>query len=296
MAITTSILTGGSNNHPTTSEEANRFVTNFTTPGIIGAITNTAGVAPMTGNFGVNAAGTPDKTVTISTGDAVITTTPAGQASQNLQVRNSANIVRTLSDNVTGATRYDWVYLSADATLANNPNTAGDNVTTVVVNRSTSNTSDTVGAPAYSQLLAIVTLVNGFTSITNGTITDKRTQAGAAVPDGSITTAKLAAASVTPDKMSGVKLFGVGGALVGSGATTSTAFKVQSGTGVGTSGFQTITFPVAFPSGVMVVMSSNGDGGANTGQVYTKSTTLTGFDIACITAGSFRYNYLAIGW
>lgn len=196
MSIITSILTGGSNNHQTTSEEANRIITDFISPGVVGAITSTSGVAPMTGAFAVNAQGTPNKTTTVTLGNAYITATPAGQASQTLGVKMNANYTITHADNSSGSTVYDWVYLSIDATNANNPNSAADNVTSIVVNRSTSSATDTVGAPTYNQLIAKVTLVNSFTSVTNANIADVRTPAGAPIPDGSITDAKFSSSAV----------------------------------------------------------------------------------------------------
>lgn len=189
MSLVTSILTAGTNSHQTTAEEANRFLTNFVSPGFVGAITNTSGVAPMTGSFAVNAAATPNKTVIISTGDVVVTATPTGQASQNLNIRNTGSITTTIADNVSGATRYDWIYVVVDATNSNNPNTAGDNAASIIVNRSTSSSSDTAGAPAFNRVIAVVTISNGFTTITNGNIADRRTSAGAAVPDSGISVA-----------------------------------------------------------------------------------------------------------
>ena len=41
MALVTSIITGGSNNHTTSSEEANAYATDFVSQGIVGSFTNT---------------------------------------------------------------------------------------------------------------------------------------------------------------------------------------------------------------------------------------------------------------
>lgn len=191
MSIFTSILTAGTNSHPTTSEEANRFLTNFVTPGIVGAFTST------TGAFAVTAQGTPNKTLNVASGDAVVTATPNTQASQNLNVRSNATTVITIADNTSGATRYDWIYLAIDATKANNPAVDASDVASIVVNRSTSSAVDTVGAPAYRELLAIVTVANGFASLAAGTIADNRRAAGAAVGAGTISNSKLANKAVT---------------------------------------------------------------------------------------------------
>lgn len=196
MSISTSILTAGTNGHQTTSEEANRFVTNFVTPGIVGALTNTSGTSPSSGAFAVNAQGVPNKTVTVSVGDAVINATPSTQAAQNLMIRNNAAAALTIADNTSGSTRYDWVYLVVNPILANNPPTDGTGVTSIVVNRSTSVSVDTVGAPAYSEKLAVITVLNGFTSIVNTSIADLRRNASAAILPGTLTAAMYAAGSV----------------------------------------------------------------------------------------------------
>ena len=141
MALYASILNGGTNNHPTTSEEANAYATDFLTAGIVGSSTNTNSVAPMTGSFAVNAQGTPDMTVAVTSGLAYVTATPTGQSSRKLRVRLSANENVTISANSSGSTKYDWVYIKIDPTNANNPNLAGDNIVTLVTSRSTSSVS-----------------------------------------------------------------------------------------------------------------------------------------------------------
>jgi len=190
MALYVSALNGGSNNHPTTSEEANGYATDFVNEGIVGSYTNTNSVAPMTGAFAVNAQGTPDMTVAVTSGIAYVTATPSGQSSQSLRVRLSANQNVTISANSSGSTKYDWVYLKIDPTNANNPNLAGDNVATLVTSRSTSNTSDDGTPPTYGILLAVVTVANGATSITNGNIRDARVRANA-IEDNTVSNDKL---------------------------------------------------------------------------------------------------------
>jgi len=174
MAITSSILTGGSNNHPTTSEEANAIATDFIGEGVVSTITNTNGVAPATGGFAVNAQGTPDNTIAISAGVAYVQATPTGQGSQTLRVKNSATTNLTISANSSGSTKYDWIYISVSATNAANPNTAGDNVATITSSRSSSASTDDGTPPTYSYPIAVVTVANGFSTITNGNIRDIR--------------------------------------------------------------------------------------------------------------------------
>lgn len=176
MSLVTSILTGGTNNHPTTSEEANYFATDFISDGVVGAVSNTSNLAPATGSFAPNAQDTPDMTISIASGALYVTATPSGQNSQVLRVTNSASANVTISANSSGSTKYDWVYLKIDATTANEPNLAGDDVATLVTSRSTSNTTDDGTPPTYGYCLAVVTVANGATSITDSNIRDKRVQ------------------------------------------------------------------------------------------------------------------------
>jgi len=178
MAIVTSVLTGGSNNHETTSEEANAIATDFIGEGIVSTVANTSGVAPATGGFAVNAQGTPDMTVAVSAGVAYVTGTPTSQNSQQFRVKNSASSNVTISANASGSTKYDWVYISLSATNLNTPNTAGDNVATLTTSRSSSASTDDGTPPTYGYAIAVVTVANGETAITNSMIRDVRTQCG----------------------------------------------------------------------------------------------------------------------
>lgn len=177
MAITTGILTGGVNNHETTSAEANGVATDFVAEGVIGTLTNTSGVAPATGGFAVNAQGTPNNTVAVSAGVAYVTGTPSTQSSQTFRVVNSATANVTISANSSGSTKYDWIYISLDATKLNAPNSAADDVATLTASRSSSATTDDGTPPTYGYPLAVVTVANGFSSISNSNIADARTQA-----------------------------------------------------------------------------------------------------------------------
>lgn len=193
MAIYTSILTGGTNSHPTTSEEGNALATDFFSAGIVGDVDNTGGVSPSTGGFAVNAQGTPAMAVDVSSGVAYVTTTPTSQGSQLLRVKATTTTTVSISANSTGGTRYDWIYLKTDASKAANPAVGGDDVATVVASRSTLNTADDGTPPSYGIVLAIVTVSNGAISITDANITDKRatstivtTSSGGTAPTGSI--------------------------------------------------------------------------------------------------------------
>jgi hypothetical protein len=177
MSIFTSLLTAGTNSHQETSENANAVATDFVSQGVIGAITNTSGVAPSTGAFAVNAQGTPNMTVAVSSGVAYVTATPTSQNSQTFRVRNTASVNVTISANSSGSTKYDWIYLQIDATKAANPAVDASDVATLVVSRSSSSTADNGTPPTYGYNLAVVTVANAASSITNGNIADKRTLA-----------------------------------------------------------------------------------------------------------------------
>jgi hypothetical protein len=179
VAITVSVLTGGTNSHQTTSEEINFGATDFFSDGVVGSHGNTGGVAPATGAFAANAQGTPDTTVAVSSGVAYVTGTPSGGNSQRFRVKNSATSNVTIAANATGGTRYDWLYLKIDPTKLANPAVDASDVATLVTSRSTSLTTDNGTPPTYGLLLAIVTVANGFSTITNGNITDSRAQTGA---------------------------------------------------------------------------------------------------------------------
>lgn len=176
MAITVDVLTGGVNNHETTSEAVNGIATDFITEGIVGAVGNTSGVAPTTGGYGAEAQGTPDMTVAVDAGTAYVAGTPSTQVSQTFRVKNSASANVTISANSSGSTKYDWIYIKLDATKLNGPNSAGDDVATLVASRSSSASTDDGTPPTYGYAIAVVTVANGATSITNSMIRDIRTQ------------------------------------------------------------------------------------------------------------------------
>lgn len=175
--ITTAIVTAGSNSHATTSYEANAYATDFVTQGVVGAITSPGGSSASTGAFAVTQDASPDMGVTVLLGNAYVTGTPSGQASQTLRCYMTTNYTSyTINANASGSTKYDWIYLSFSAGDAANPSAGADNVITLFTSRSTSNTSDTGSPPTYGLLLAVVTVANGASTISNANISDKRAQ------------------------------------------------------------------------------------------------------------------------
>ena len=176
MAIYTSILTGGVSNHETTSEEVNGVYTDFVNEGVVGTVGNSSGVAPATGAFAVNAQGTPAMAVDVSAGVAYVEGVPTSQNAQTFRIKNTATEAVSISANASGSTKYDWVYIYLSAANLNAPNSAGDNVATLTTSRSTSASADDGTPPTYGYAIAVVTVANGASSITNGNIRDIRSQ------------------------------------------------------------------------------------------------------------------------
>jgi hypothetical protein len=173
----TSPLTGGTNNAQTTSEDLAAIATDFISDGVVGAVASTVGVAPMTGGLSLNAQSTPDRTTALGAGIAYVTATPTSQGSQRLRVKIDAQNI-THSTNVTGGTRYDWIYIKVDPALAANPAADMSTTGTVYVSRSTSSTTDNGTPPAFGYHIHTVTLANAYPNIVNGNIADTRVPAG----------------------------------------------------------------------------------------------------------------------
>jgi hypothetical protein len=184
--LITSTVTGGTNSHTTTSEEANAIATDFVIDGVVGAITLNTG-SGGTGSFCVNADGTPDMGVTIKSGQVYVTATPSSQDSQVLRVRATSDYTGfTINANSSGSTKYDWIYLKIDATNANDPAADASDVASIYTSRSSSNTTDNGTPPTYGLLLAVVTVANAASSITNSNISDKRFNTAIGAQNGSL--------------------------------------------------------------------------------------------------------------
>lgn len=173
-ALYVDILQGGTNSHGVTVDDFNAFNTDFLSDGVVGSIGNSSGVAPMTGAFAVNAQGTPDMTLAVTSGKAYILGTPTSGVSQRVRVLMDANANVTISSNSTGGTRYDWIYIKLDPDKMKDPDVNASDVATLVVSRSTSATTDNGTPPTYGLNIAVVTVANGASSITNTSVKDKR--------------------------------------------------------------------------------------------------------------------------
>jgi hypothetical protein len=156
----------------------NAIATDFFSAGVVGSISLNVG-SGGSGSFAVNAESSPALQVRVSNGVIYTTATPSGSVSQLIRTEMDAFEDVTISSNATGGTRYDWLYLKIDPTNLAAPDNASDNVASLVTSRSTSNSSDNGTPPTYGTLLAIITVANGASSITNSSITDKRLQSGA---------------------------------------------------------------------------------------------------------------------
>lgn len=175
--ILTDGVTGGTNSHATSVYALNMNATDFIHAGVVGPITLNTG-SGGTGSFCVNADASPDMGITLKAGQAYYSVTPSGQTAQKLRISMAADYTAyTIAANSSGSTKYDWIYLSSDATKANNPASDSSDVTSVYTSRSSSNTTDNGSPPTYGLLLAVVTVANGASSITNSNISDKRTVA-----------------------------------------------------------------------------------------------------------------------
>lgn len=285
-----SVVTGGNNNATVTASEINAIATDFIADGVVGAISLNTG-SGGTGSFAVNAQGTPNMTVRVSAGQLYVTATPSGGSSQRVRVSMDTYEDVTISANSTGGTRYDFLYAVVSASALANPGTNKDDVVTLTTSRSTSSSTDNGTPPTYGYLLAVVTVSNGASSITNSNITDKRIQTGPSALKGDVTFTQTAASSDAKITAAGVdtnihmSLTPKGNGLVKLGVlrqdnTTNTYQKGNSvmltGWGVITPGatyyaFENVAFGVTFaakpivlltPGGDAVTSTTYGDGGA----------------------------------
>lgn len=168
------VLQSGTNNYLSPAEAFNGVATDIILPGVIGNITNTSGVAPATGGFAVNAQGSPNMTVAVSAGVCYVNATPTSGNAQMIRVKMDASENVTIAANSTGSTRYDFVYVKVDADKMNNPAANGLDAVTLTTQRSTTQDADSNGALANATLIAVVTVSNGASSISNSNITDRR--------------------------------------------------------------------------------------------------------------------------
>lgn len=177
-SIIASVITGGTNSHQTVAEDLNAYATDFVNQGVWGTIVLGAGSTAGTGSFAPSQDSSPDLGVSFASGVAYVNCTPSGQDAQVLRARMTSSYTEyTINSNSSGSTKYDWIYLQANATNASTPDSAADNVINLYTSRSSSNASDNGSPPTYGILLCVVTVANGASTISNSNISDRRTQA-----------------------------------------------------------------------------------------------------------------------
>ena len=99
-----------------------------------------------------------------------------------------------------------------------------------------------------------------------------------------------------------LRMLNTASALVGTAPSVSgsTRWMMQAGTVVGTTsafGVYAVTFPTAFPNGVLTVVTNNGDNtGPTTTYVYSYSTSSFAVVFPGYNSVPARCNYIAIGW
>lgn len=174
---TASVLTGGSNSHASTAAEMNYTATDFIPSGVGGSIGYNTG-SGGTGSLAVSAQASPDMSVRVTEGYGYVYGVPTGGVGQTIRIMLAAFEDVTIAANSSGATRYDYIYAKLDPDKMANPAVAGDDVWTLISSRSTSSSTDNGTPPTYGYLLAVVTVANGASSITNSNITDKRQPSG----------------------------------------------------------------------------------------------------------------------
>lgn len=175
MPLYTTVLTGGTSNFQTTAEHLNALAKDILSgQGVVGSIANTAGSAPTTGGFSLNASATPDSNIQIGAGVAYVSATPTSQAPQLLRIEQKVAGSVAIAANSSGATKFDFIYIAVNAANAANPNLAGDNVASIVTSRSSSSVTDNGTPPTFGLLLGVVTVANGFSSLANTVIADRR--------------------------------------------------------------------------------------------------------------------------
>jgi len=164
MTARVGLLTGGSNTYSTPSYDAMPY---------IGEIMN-AGV--LTG-LGVTAQGTPNMTVAVASGQALISATPSSESARLFRYMLSASSNVTISSNSSGSTKFDLVYIVLPAATLQNPPTSGDFTEASTLLTERHNASGEALTATNGMVLAEISVSNGATSIVTGNITTRSVSA-----------------------------------------------------------------------------------------------------------------------
>lgn len=157
-------LTAGSNNYSTPSYDVMPYIGELCSDGVI------------TG-FGVTAQSTPDMTVAVGAGVALVTATPTSEAERLFRTILSASYNVTIAANTSGSTKYDLVYIKLPAASLQNPPVSGDITETLTLLTERHNASGEALTDTNSLLLAEITVANGATSIAGGAILSRAASA-----------------------------------------------------------------------------------------------------------------------
>lgn len=166
MSVIPSVLNGGTNTYQTPPEAFMPYIGDLLTDGCI-----------QSGDLAVTAQGSPNMTVAVAGGAALITATPTSEIARRFRTTLSASTNVTINANTSGSTRYDLVYLSLAAATLHTPPTSGDFTEGATLSTSRQTTSGvTLSGAGISNaiLLAEVLVANNAASITSGNITEKR--------------------------------------------------------------------------------------------------------------------------
>lgn len=159
-------------------------------------------------------------------------------------------------------------------------------------------------AGAHTGIVTDTITATGVATLSGGTSLPAGDIGTADLADSAVSTAKIADSAVTPQKMLGIDMFAVDSTA--DGATPPAAgtgqFYIQSGTSVKTTngaGGLSVTFPTAFPNGVLNVVVCDGDGNpTRVVSLIGSQVSKTGFGAVydSLPSTPVRISYIAIGW
>jgi hypothetical protein len=163
MSVIVSTLQAGNNNYPTPPQS---FQPN------VGEIFHDGVIQPD--GFIVAAQASPNMTVQVAAGDALVTATPTSESQRQFRATHNQSDNVTISANASGSTKYDLVYILLPAAALHNPASSGDFTAASTLFTERHNNSGEALTVSNGYVLAEVTVANNASSITSGNITDRR--------------------------------------------------------------------------------------------------------------------------
>lgn len=189
MTVIASIAIGGTNSYATPPAGVQSRIDELIYPGIMNP-----------GDYAVTAQGSPNMTVAVASGSAILSATPTSESARLFRADHSQSDNVTIAANSSGSTKFDLVYLLLPAAGLHTPASSGDltaGSTLLTSRQATSGMSLSGAGITNGILLAEVSVANGASSIVTGNITDKRVRAAnvsnmiyveTATPQGTFTT------------------------------------------------------------------------------------------------------------